>query len=95
MTQSYRDPEATQDEPEKCSHGMELRKAAAKPYELASMPSPLAPQCEQCFVVLYRAQWIRKRVEEWSVSRAAMTAVSLWEAAEALYEEGKKRGHLR
>ena len=99
MTQPYRDPQDVPSVPETCPHGFELSKNM-NAGERARLPAACAPDCEQCGVGFLRSQWIRKRAEE-MIAAISSNNVDLpspqeiWESAEHLYEEGKKRGHLR
>ena len=99
MTQPYRDPQDVPSVPEMCPHGFELSNNM-NAGDRARLPAACAPDCEQCGVAFLHSQWIRKRVEDLWLGTASSPAtmpdaIDIWEVAEELYEEGKKRGHLR
>jgi hypothetical protein len=100
MTQPYRDPQIVPSVPETCPHGFEPLPKSLRAHERARLPVMCSLECEQCGVAFMRLHWIRKRVEEaWAGFAASISPMppssDIWDAAEALYEEGRKRGHLR
>lgn len=99
MNDPYRNPATPSKPVDTCPHGLEI--ASLPGHERARLPVGCAVGCEGCGVEFARSQWIRKRVEEaWSAVASSgrevlPAAIDFWSAAEALYEEGRQRGHLR
>jgi hypothetical protein len=66
--------------------------------DIKAPPETAPPETRRMTAAEYRSEWVSERVAAWAdkpaIDMGTRNASAVWDVMEALYDEGRKRGHL-